>query len=262
MSVAIVSPGFPEIPGGVTDHTARLVHHWRAAGREPLVWSQARGDTRALAAAWRDAGRTAILIQYVPFLYGRRGLSSFPGRLARAGRAAGLTVGVFVHEPWVPRTRLPWLVLSPLQRRQLLRLLAVCDVACTAVPAWRAAFAGRAELIPVGSTLGEPPAGPAGPPLAAPVVFSPFAAGLNWEWIVAAAQALGAAPRLTIIGASWEQARRDHVAGGDAGPTRAWPGRPPAREGADALRPPRPPLPGGSASSPSAAGARCSRRTP
>ena len=236
MSVAIVSPGFPDTPGGVTDHTARLVRHWRAADREPLVWPRARGDTRALAAAWRDEGAAAILIQYVPFLYGRRGLSSFPGRLARAGRAAGLRVGVFVHEPWVPRTRLPWLVLSPLQRRQLLELLAGCDLAFTPVPAWRSLLGGRAELLPVGSTLGEPPPAPGGPPLPAPVVFSPFAAGLNWEWIVAAAEELGAAPRLSVIGATWEQARHDHVARRYADPAWEWRGRRPAAEVLDTLR--------------------------
>jgi glycosyltransferase involved in cell wall biosynthesis len=235
VSVTIVSPGFPAVPGGVTDHTARLVRHWAAAGRPARVWSEARGDAPALAAAWRAEGRTAILIQYVPFLYGRRGLSGFPRRLARAGRAAGLTVGVFVHEPWVPRTRLPWLVLSPLQRRQLVRLLAACDLAFTAVPAWRALLERRAELIPVGSTLGEPAAAPDGPPLPAPVVFSPFAAGLEWDWIVAAAGALGAEPRLTVIGATREEARRDHVAGGYADPTWDWRGRLPAAEVLDLL---------------------------
>jgi glycosyltransferase involved in cell wall biosynthesis len=236
VSVAIVSPGFPDVPGGVTDHTARLVRHWSAAGREPLVWSERHGNAGALAAAWRRAGHGAILIQYVPFLYGRRGLSSFPRRLARAGRATGLTVGVFVHEPWVPRTRLPWLVLSPLQRGQLLRLLAACDAAFTPVPAWRSLLDGRAELIPVGSTLGEPRVGPGGPPLAGPVVFSPFAAGLNWEWIVAAAQALGAEPRLSVIGATWEQARAHYTVGGYADPAWDWRGRLPAAEVLDLLR--------------------------
>ena len=235
MSLAIVSPGYPDAPGGVTDHTARLLRHWTAAGSEVLVYARGRGDAAALVAAWRGAGKSAILIQYVPFLYGRRGLSGFPRRLARAGRAAGLRVGVFVHEPWVPRTRLPWLVLSPLQRRQLLRLLPACDLAFTPVPGWRALLDGRPELIPVGSTLGEPPAEPRGLPLPAPVVFSPLAAGLSWHWIVAAAQEIGAEPRLTVIGATWEQAHADRVVRPYADPTWDWRGRLPAAAVLDLL---------------------------
>jgi glycosyltransferase involved in cell wall biosynthesis len=230
VSVVIISPGFPAVRGGVTDHTGRLVRQWTAAGHDVRVWSERRGGARSLVTDWRDEGRRAILIQYVPFLYGRRGLSTFPRRLARAGRAAGLTAGVFVHEPWVPRTRVPWLVLSPLQRWQLLRLLDACDLAFTAVPAWRVLLDGRPELIPVGSTLGDPPAQPEGALVPAPVVFSPFAAGLNWEWIVAAAREIGAAPRLTVVGATWEEARRHHSAGPYADPTWDWRGRLPAEE--------------------------------
>jgi hypothetical protein len=177
-------------------------------------------------AAWRDDGVAAILIQYVPFLYARRGISRFPLRIARAARAARLRATVFVHEPWVPRTRLPWLILSPLQERQLRRLLTVCAAAVTPVPAWGTLLGGDVSVVYVGSTLGDPgPAGAGGAEIAAPVVFSPLAAGLNWDWIVAAAQAVGARPALTIIGADWETARRDPVLRHWADPTWDWRGR-------------------------------------
>ncbi len=155
----------------------------------------------------------AILIQYVPFLYGRRGLSRFPRRLATDARQSGIRVGVFVHEPWVPRTRLPWLILSPLQRSQLRRLLTACDVAFTPVPAWRDLLGDAVHLVYVGSTLGDPLETLVHePPLPAPVVFSPFAAGLLWDWVAAAVRAIGAQPGLTIVGADVAAARRDPVA--------------------------------------------------
>lgn len=225
MSVGIVSPGYPEIPGGVTDHTARLVRHWSQAGHEVVVLSARAEHPERIVAAWRERGVRAILMQYVPFLYARRGLSRFPHRIAAEAHAAGLRTAVFVHEPWVPPTRLPWLVLSPLQRRQLRRLLQICDVAITPVPAWRTLLGGNTSVVYVGSTLGEPPSDPSGTPLPAPVVFSPFAAGLNWDWIVAAARAVGTQPGLTVIGADWDAARRHPVLRRWANPTWDWRGR-------------------------------------
>ncbi len=213
-------------PGGVTDHTARLVRHWSQAGHDVVVLGGKTEDPERIVAAWREGGVGAILIQYVPFLYGRHGLSRFPRRIAVHARAAGLRTGVFVHEPWVPPTRLPWLILSPLQRRQLWRLLRVCDVAVTPVPAWRELLGGNASVVYVGSTLGEPPrSGTTGTDLSAPVVFSPFAAGLNWDWIVAAARAVGAHPALIVIGTDWETARRHPMLKGWADPTWDWRGR-------------------------------------
>jgi hypothetical protein len=209
----------------VADHTARLVRHWKAAGFETPVLGSCDERPAFIASRWRTQDVRAILIQYVPFLYGHRGLSRFPRRLATAGRAAGLRVGVFVHEPWVPRTRVPWLILSPLQRRQLLRLVEVCHIAFTPVPAWRALLGGGPHVVYVGSTLGEPhPVVIPEPPLPAPVVFSPFAAGLRWDWIVAAVRAIGRKPGLTVIGADWEAARRHPVVRRWADPTWDWRG--------------------------------------
>ncbi len=225
MTVAIVSPGYPKTLGGVTDHTARLVRHWSAAATATPVLGSRDQAPAEIVGGWRAAAVRAILIQYVPFLYGRRGLSGFPRRLGMEARAAGLRVGVFVHEPWVPRTRLPWLILSPLQRGQLLRLLEACDVAFTPVPVWRDMLGGNVHVVYVGSTLGDPsPAGPPEPPLPAPVVFSPFASGLRWDWIVAAARAIGGQPGLTVLGADWETARRHPVVRRWADPTWDWRG--------------------------------------
>ncbi|HEY2824922.1 MAG TPA: hypothetical protein VGI83_05185 [Gemmatimonadales bacterium] len=225
---AIVSPGYPAIPGGVTDHTARLVRHWSVSGPVP-VFSERAGDAPAIVERWHRDGLRAVLLQYVPFLYGRRGLSRFPEQVAVAARARGLRCTVFVHEPWVPPTRLPWLVLSPLQRRQLFRLLARADGCVTAVPAWRTLLRDLPQLMYVGSTLGPPPA-PAAPPLGAPVVFSPLAAGLNWDWILGAVRAIGTTPPLIVIGESRERMAADRGVGHHADPAWDWRGRLPAPE--------------------------------
>ncbi len=198
--VAIVSPGYPARAGGVTDHTRRLDAHWTRSGPVEIV----RGvdePPAALASRLRAAGVTALLLQYVPFLYAHRGLSGFPIALIRAAHAASMRATVFVHEPWVPPTRLPWLVLAPLQRRQLRAIVREADAAVTPVPAWRATLGPTVETLYVGSTLGGPPED--APPVATPVVFSPFAAGLEWAWIAAAVREIGAG--LTVVGATSDE---------------------------------------------------------
>jgi hypothetical protein len=211
-AIAIVSPGFPDDPGGVTDHTERLVAHWQEAGNTVHTLGAPTAGPDAQVALWHASGVTGVLLQYVPFLYGRLGISRVPEQVARAAHARGLRVTTFVHEPWVPPTRAPWLILSPLQRRQLRRLVASSDCTVTAVPAWAEQLGPQTQVVRVGSTLGEPPAETTpGPPLPAPVVFSPFAAGLAWDWIAAAVAAIAAEPPLIVIGATAEELRRHHV---------------------------------------------------
>jgi hypothetical protein len=190
------------------------MHHWRNDGRVVQVQGSLGEEPVAVVQRWHGDGVTAVLLQYVPFLYGRRGLSLFPGALARAAKSRGMRVTVYVHEPWVPPTRLPWLVLSPLQRGQLRRLLKVADRVVTAVPAWVDLLRHDAQLVRVGSTLGEPPAlDPPEDPLPSPVVFSPFAAGLLWRPIMAAVDQIDADPPLIVIGADHESVRRHHMVG-------------------------------------------------
>ncbi len=211
-AIGIVSPGFPETPGGVTDHTARLRGYWKDAGHDVRVLGARDEAPEAVAERWHTEGVAAALVQYVPFLYGRRGVSRFPEELVRAARERGMRVTLFVHEPWVPPTRLPWLVLGPIQRRQLKRLASLSDAIVTPVPAWAELLGHDTQVVYVGSNLGEAPPGVATRPHhRGPVVFSPFAAGLKWEWIVAATDAIGTDPPLVVVGADSESAQRHHV---------------------------------------------------
>lgn len=228
--VAILSPGYPQSLGGVTDHTHRLVSHWSTPEMPAHVLAETTAPPSEVIGALAASGIDALLIQYVPFLFGRRGVSSYPERLARTARAAGLRVTTFVHEPWVPPTRLPWLVLSPIQRRQLRRLIAVSDATVTAVPEWAAMLGPEVGVVYVGSTLGDAPPQATEPPLEAPTVFSPFAAGLRWDWIAAAAEAIAGPGHLTLIGAGYAEAATHHLLAPWADAQWDWRGRLPAPE--------------------------------
>lgn len=200
--VAILSPGYPTSLGGVTDHTTRIVNNWEASGFDVVVVGGCEDDPKHVVTKLAAASAHAILIQYVPFLYGRRGLSRFPRQIAVAARKHGMRVTTFVHEPWVPANRPKWLILSPLQKRQLKRLLAVSNTTVTAVPSWQKQLGDNTKLIYVSCV--QPPieaAETAKPTLESPVVFSPFASGLNWEWISRAERELNSGSGLTIIGA-------------------------------------------------------------
>ncbi len=212
MPVAILSPGYPDTPGGVTDHTARLVANWESSGAEVTVVGQCDTDPEKAVAQLDTTSIQGVLVQYVPFLYGRRGLSQYPERLAKSARTRGIRVTTFVHEPWVPANRPQWWILSPLQKRQLRRVLGASDATVTAVPAWQQMLGGSVELVYVGCVQPaiEPP-DVAGPLLEAPVVFSPFAAGLNWEWVSQTARELNSAPGLIVVGADSADMRRHSV---------------------------------------------------
>lgn len=216
-AVAILMPGYPDAVGGVADQTVRLVRSWSANNCLVAVKGDISVDPTTLALELSTAGVRSVLIQYVPFLYARKGLSRFPRKFAIAARERGIRTTVFVHEPWVPATRIPWWILSPLQKRQLRQLVGIVDTVVTPVPAWGRELGTNATIIYSGTNLGTPteemlrqPAGNS------PTVFSPFAAGLNWEWIAAAVERVDSSPPpspLTIIGASAEQFRRHPVTG-------------------------------------------------
>lgn len=216
--VGLYCPVLPPVRGGLADHTLALARALAARGADVAVLGR-RGDAAAfgpipcrtgvthrpgrggLGDACDALGVRGLLIQYVPFLFARHGVA--PTLVAGVARLAGqgVRVGLLVHEPWVPPTRLAWRLTGPLMRRQLLALVARADAVFSPVPAFldglrAAARPGvRCEVVPVGSTIPVVRAERAavraslglGADDVALGVFSPGAAGMLPAWIARAA---------------------------------------------------------------------------
>ncbi len=241
--IALYCPDVPPVPGGVSDHTLALARALERLGAPPVVLA-GRGDPDrfeplrcatgvepgAAPAAARELGAHALLVQYVPFLFARSGVSLAVTRLARRAAPAGLALAVFVHEPFVPFTRLPWLVTGALQRLQLRTLLARASFVYTAVPRFaelvrRAVRPGTpVRLAPVGATIPVSTATRSEARAAlgladgdvAVGVFSPAASGFRHDWIAAAAARLGGHPRVRWVRFGFGSAR--DLPGYPAGP--------------------------------------------
>jgi hypothetical protein len=149
----------------------------------------------------------------VPFLFARRGVAPALVSGMRRLEDAGVRLAVFMHEPFVPFTRLPWLLTGGPQRLQLRALLRGASHVYTAVPHF-ADIARRyarpdsvVRVAPVGATLPVSPLGRAearatlglGDAQAAIGIFSPAASGFAHAWIAAAARRLGDDPRVVWV---------------------------------------------------------------
>jgi glycosyltransferase involved in cell wall biosynthesis len=161
--VARVHLAFPTLPpafDGIGDHTARLAAAMAeraevtvlttpeavaeaalapgVAVRPALRWRGGRVDAAGLAAAVADARPDALLLQYNPNSWGRRGLNpALPAAVRAAQRAhPRLRLGLLVHEPFYPPTTLKRAVLSAGQRLQLRALVRAADVVFVSTEAW------------------------------------------------------------------------------------------------------------------------------
>jgi glycosyltransferase involved in cell wall biosynthesis len=225
----VYCPDLPPVPGGVSDHTAALARSLGARFAEVNVVGR-RGDPSLLApipcrvgvspaslpSAIAAAGARALILQYVPFLFARSGLApALVGALGRL-RRAGVRVGVLVHEPFVPFTRLPWLVTGWPMRWQLRAVVRRADAVWSPVPAFLA-YARRAArpatrlgVVPVGATVPVAPAdGGAREEVRRRLgltadevvigVFSPGAAAAASDWVNGAVAALAEEPRVRWV---------------------------------------------------------------
>lgn len=95
-----------------------------------------------------------ILLQYMPFSYGRRGIA--PGLVRDAialKRSSGATFGVMVHEAWVPMEGLRTCLMGTWQRAQLYALARLADVTVVSIEPFLKTFGERAVHVPVGSNV-------------------------------------------------------------------------------------------------------------
>jgi glycosyltransferase involved in cell wall biosynthesis len=225
--LAIYSPDVPPRHGGVADQTLELARALDRLGRTPIVLAL-RGDPAAFVpvpcvtgvriheapTAAVQHGARRLLLQYVPFLYARHGIAPSLLRLAARCSRAGIALDLFVHEPFVPFTRLPWLLTGLPQRLQLRALVRSAASVRTPVPAFASLIrrwsggSCTVSVAPVGSAI--PAAGharrePARMRLGIATsdiaigVFSPGAAGFRGDWIRAAAARLTSDARVRWV---------------------------------------------------------------
>lgn len=215
--IGLYSPDLPPVPGGVSDHTLALARALEAQGGPPAILGLG-GDAalfaplpcalglkpRDVADAARRLGVHVVVVQYVPFAFARRGLSPALCLGLREVRRAGIAVAIVVHEPYVPFTRIPWLVTGWPMRWQLAWLLRLSCFAYAPLPRYVdicrhwAPPTTRVTLAPIGATLpvSTVPRAEARRALGlddhtiAIGVFSPAAAGFAHRWIARAAARL------------------------------------------------------------------------
>lgn len=220
--IALYCPTLPPARGGVADHTALLARALIGAGADVVVLGRTGdvlGDVETvlgvtplgehgLAASVARTRAGFVLVQYVPFLYARLGLAPALVMALRALRGIGVKIGLFVHEPYVPFTRLPWFFTGLPMRWQLRALVRLSDIVCAGVPAFLETVRRSADddarllLLPVGSTIPVLPGSRAAARAAlgldaweiAVGVFSPGASGLRRDWVARAASALRGRP--------------------------------------------------------------------
>ncbi len=215
--IGLYSPDLPPVAGGVSDHTLALARALEALGGPPAVLGK-NGDPALfaplpcalglgpldLADAARRLGVTVVVVQFVPFAFARRGLSPALCLGLRRVVRAGIDVAMVVHEPYVPFTRIPWLVTGWPMRWQLAWLLRLSRFAYAPVPRYVDICRGYARpgtpvaLAPIGATLPVSPVTRSDARRALGLtddqvvigVFSPAAAGFAHRWIATAAAAL------------------------------------------------------------------------
>lgn len=135
---------------GIRDYTERLMAE--LGGRQEVEATlhvvtpdRLRFDVEAL-------GRMdAVLVQYNPFWYGRRGfapaLPALLWRLRRSGRRP--VIAAMVHETFVDMKNLRWALMGGWQRAQLEAIRAACDLVLCSIERWTERLRGSWPHRPV-----------------------------------------------------------------------------------------------------------------
>jgi glycosyltransferase involved in cell wall biosynthesis len=155
---------------GIRDHGAQLV---AALEELALPAAELRLDTSAetasgrgpaghLRRALRRAGpNEALLLQYSPFCYGRRGLAPWLPACLLEARAMGPrrpALALMMHEPYVPMTSAREALMGSWQRLQLSALQLAADVVYASIEPWAHELSAAppwrlVHHLPVGSNL-------------------------------------------------------------------------------------------------------------
>jgi len=106
------------------------------------------------------SGYDAVVLQYNPFMYGRRGFAPWlPLMLANLRRSRPRPViALMVHEPYVPMINWRWMLMGLWQRAQLESIRISADVVFASIDPWAQMFRPRRPAkptfhLPVGANL-------------------------------------------------------------------------------------------------------------
>jgi glycosyltransferase involved in cell wall biosynthesis len=239
--IGLYCPDLPPVPGGVSDHTLVLGRALEAMGHGPAVLGW-RGDPELFAplpcrvglGPWgvrrvlRERSITALVVQYVPFLFARRGISPALWMALWGLARDRVRIGVVLHEPYVPFTRPSWLLTGWPMRWQLKYLLRRSAFVYAPVPRYveiarRFAVEAKVKLAPIGATLPVTTMSRDSARLklglssgvVAIGVFSPAASGFNRAWIEEACRRLSGHAHVVWVafGYGGGQVLRDPPAG-------------------------------------------------
>jgi glycosyltransferase involved in cell wall biosynthesis len=176
----LVTPEFPPLLGGVSEHSrvlaaaaasrGRAVHVWTTPGALPAagvhvhttLGAFARADlSRTDAALDRHAAPRDLLVQWVPHGYGYRGMNVHFARWIAARAAQGDRVDVMVHEPFVDYFGGSWVqpARAVVQRYMTKTVLRAARRVWMSIPGWEArllpmvADASSLRVLPVPGTI-------------------------------------------------------------------------------------------------------------
>jgi hypothetical protein len=165
--IALLTAGSATQADGVRDYTRMLLATLRAMGldAELFEWADGvprggNGSRRAGLAAAELQAVDALILQYEPFSFGRRGfaprLPLFLGRLR--WRHPRPLIAVMFHETYVDMTNLRWMLMGAWQRAQLLAIQSAADVQLCSIQRWterlrKTALGRPVHHLPVASNL-------------------------------------------------------------------------------------------------------------
>jgi glycosyltransferase involved in cell wall biosynthesis len=249
VKICFVTPRVPPTKCGVGDYTWRLAGETAKTCEVFVVTSRSQTEAprderftvvaevpgwgpRGMLALWRIIRRIRpswVSLQYVPYLYHRKGLNLWLPLLVLALRMSGVRVVLHVHEPFVALDTVKHVVAGLVQRLAFVLLVTGSRKVVLTIAAWTAMFrrwfswrAADIFWLPVGSNIprlewtaeqrqknrAELGAGPDDVVLA---VMNPFGGGKLPGFIRDAWTAVAQHPRMVLlmIGAAHDQKRRD-----------------------------------------------------
>jgi hypothetical protein len=180
-SLHIITPEYPPVMGGVSEHSRIIAQAAVGEGYEVQVWTAASGvespnvfvrptlgdfssaslrDVDAALDEWPPPRR--VVVQWVPHGYGRKGLNVAFSRWVRRRARAGDRIDLIVHEPYMPFFGSSWLQppAAAVQRLMTRTVVRCADRVWLTIPGWeprvngaRQSSQAAPQMLPVPGTI-------------------------------------------------------------------------------------------------------------